>query len=347
MLFSFLVPVYNTEKYLKKCIDSLLVQKGSDFEILLLDDGSTDSSGAICDRYAAEYPEKIRVVHKVNEGLLMTRRRGFAEARGDWFICVDSDDYVAHTLLERVVAMIKKTGADMVMYNFEYFNVQGIHSPSRLKLTDGEIFEEETKQRIYEKRLLSVDINSLCIRAVKREIVDIGTDYTGCGIRNMGEDALQVLSLYTNAKKIACIEAPLYFYRKGDDSITSRSTFDNWKSSQVLFSSTEKYLEIWSISDEARSRFYTMHLEYLCNYIRWLFSVGAEELPASLREMIVQLKNAPDFVVSRQRYRKEYAHSRYLAIVVPLLTHAVQKENLTLICLVLKMEKMLITLKKR
>jgi glycosyltransferase involved in cell wall biosynthesis len=314
-------------------------------EIILVDDGSTDDGDTILGAYAQNHPN-IRVIHKANEGLLMTRRRGFSEARGDWFICVDSDDYVAPTLLERVVAMIEKTGADMVMYNFEYFNAKGIHSPSRLKFIDGEIFEGEDKRRIYEKRLLCVDVNMMWMRAIKREILDFDTDYTNCGIRNMCEDALQVLPLYTNAQRIACIEESLYYYRKGDDSITGRTTLDNWRSSQALFAHTEKYLKIWNVSDEVAARFYTGHLEFLCNYIRWLVSVGAGELPASVQEMIVRLKNAPDFIASRQKYRKKYAHSRYLAILVPLLTHAVQTENPARIRLILKTEARLMGLKK-
>lgn len=344
MLFSFLVPVYNTEKYLEKCIDSLLVQKGANFEIVLLDDGSTDSSGIICDRYAAQYPN-IRVIHKHNEGLLMTRRRGFAEARGDWFICVDSDDYVASDLLERVVATIDQTGADMVMYNFEYYDGQGVHTPSRLKLHDGEIFESAGKQWIYEKRLLSVDVNMMWMRAIKREILDFDTDYSCHGIRNMCEDALQILALYTNADRIACIDAPMYYYRKGDDSITARTTIDSWQSSQVLFAHTEKYLRIWNVSDEVAARFYTKHLEYLCNYVRWLVAAQSEELPASLGEMITQLKNAPDFIVCRKNYQNRFAHSRYLSVLVPALTHGVQTENLALIRLILRWEDRLTKLK--
>lgn len=346
MLFSFILPVYNVEKYLQRCLDSLLVQNGAEYEILLLDDGSTDASGAICDRYAQEHPHIVRVIHKENEGLLMTRRRGFREARGDWFICVDSDDYVAPDLLERVVSVICETGADMVMYNFEYFNAQGVHFPSRLRLTDGEVLEGESKQRIYEKRLLSVDVNMMWMRAIRRDILDFETDYAGSGIRNMCEDALQVLPLYTNARKIVCIDAPLYCYRKGDDSITGRQTMANWQSSQILFTHTEKYLDIWDVSEEVRRRFYTKHLEYLCNYVRWLFSAEAEELPASLPELVSRLKAAPDFIISRQNYRKEYAHSRYLSVLVPLLVRGVDAENLTLIRTVLKLESGLIRVKK-
>jgi len=346
MLISFLLPVYNVEKYLEKCVDSLLCQKGCPYEIILLDYGSTDSSGKICDRYAEEYPDIIRVIHKENEGLLLTRRRGFAEAQGDWFICVDSDDYVAPNLLETVTGVIEKTQPDMVMYNFEYVNEAGVHTPSRLKLTDGAVFEGESKETIYEKRLLSVDVNMMWMRAIKRRILDFDTDYSGLGIHNMCEDALQILPLYTNAQKIVYVDTPLYCYRKGADSITGKTTIDNWRSSQALFLHTQKYLKIWNVSEETEQRFYTQHLEYLSNYVRWLFSAEEAALPAPLPEMIAELKKEPGFVVSCQRYCRKYAGSRYLSILVSVLVPMVQRERLVGIRFLLGTEKGLLAIKE-
>ena len=347
MLFSFLVPVYNVEKYLEKCIQSLLLQKGCAYEIVLLDDGSTDTSGKICDRYAEEYPDKIRVVHKANEGLLMTRRRGFAEARGDWFICVDSDDYVSPDLLQSVVSTIKETDADMVMYNFTYFDENDIHTPSRIKMKNGELFEGIGKQHIYEKRLLTVDYNSMCLRAVKRDLIDFDTDYSSCGIRNMCEDAVQVLALYTNAKKIVYIDEPLYYYRKGIDSITAKYSMERWNASMRCHEYTKQYLKIWNVSDEVESRYYTKHLESLCNYVRWLFSAEENELPLSLEDMVGQLKQDDGFVTSRQKYQKEFAHSRYLSMIVPVLTRFVQSENIVGIRVILCLERWVLKFKRK
>ena len=106
MLFSVLIPVYNTSKYLDECINSVLSQTEKNFEIVLLNDGSTDNSGDICDSYAEKYPDFIRVIHKENEGLMMTRRRGFKEAKGDYFICLDSDDYLGRFICVGVFAML-------------------------------------------------------------------------------------------------------------------------------------------------------------------------------------------------------------------------------------------------
>ena len=98
MLVSIIVPVYNTDKYLKRCIDSILSQKYTDFELLLIDDGSTDRSGAICDEYA-KMDSRIRVFHKVNGGVSSARNLGLEHAQGEWVAFVDSDDRVEETFL--------------------------------------------------------------------------------------------------------------------------------------------------------------------------------------------------------------------------------------------------------
>ena len=98
-LISIIVPVYNTEKYLDQCIQSVLAQTYTNWEILLIDDGSTDSSGAICDRYAEQGP-RIRVFHKENSGVSSARNLGLDNARGEWITFVDSDDILySHALL--------------------------------------------------------------------------------------------------------------------------------------------------------------------------------------------------------------------------------------------------------
>ena len=99
---SVIVPVYNTEKYLRRCIDSILSQTFTDFELLLIDDGSKDSSGAICDEYAAK-DNRVRVFHKENGGVSSARNLGLDNATGEWIAFVDSDDYVLPSYLATYV----------------------------------------------------------------------------------------------------------------------------------------------------------------------------------------------------------------------------------------------------
>ncbi|HEM5303194.1 TPA: glycosyltransferase family 2 protein, partial [Streptococcus suis] len=94
ILLSVIIPVYQVEKYLKRCIDSVLAQKFIDYEIILVDDGSTDSSPAICDAYSAEYPH-ISVIHKENGGLSDARNVGIKHAAGEYIFFLDSDDWIS------------------------------------------------------------------------------------------------------------------------------------------------------------------------------------------------------------------------------------------------------------
>lgn len=116
-LISVVVPVYKTERYLPKCIDSLLVQTLKDLEIILVDDGSPDNSGAICDAYAAKHPN-IRVVHKENGGLTQARVSGMREATGTYVTFVDSDDWVMPDMYLPMVQQAEEHGADIVAAGF-------------------------------------------------------------------------------------------------------------------------------------------------------------------------------------------------------------------------------------
>ena len=109
-----IVPVYNTEKYLHRCIDSILAQTFTDFELLLIDDGSKDNSGKICDEYAAK-DERVRVFHKENGGVSSARNLGLDNAVGEWIAFIDADDYVETDYL---YSLVSHTDADLIMSSF-------------------------------------------------------------------------------------------------------------------------------------------------------------------------------------------------------------------------------------
>ena len=114
---SVLVPVYNTEKYIKKCIDSIKSQTITDWELILVDDGSTDDSGKICDEYAKQ-DEKITVYHKKNEGISATREFAVKHANGTYIQFVDSDDWIDADMLERMYGAAQAKNLDVVGCNF-------------------------------------------------------------------------------------------------------------------------------------------------------------------------------------------------------------------------------------
>lgn len=116
-VISIILPVYNAEKYLHRCIDSILAQTYTDFELLIVDDGSTDGSGHICDEYAAT-DSRIRVFHKANGGVASARQLGVEEAQGEYSIHVDSDDWIEPEMLTRMHAKIVEEQADILIADF-------------------------------------------------------------------------------------------------------------------------------------------------------------------------------------------------------------------------------------
>lgn len=112
MLISVIVPVYNVEMYLRQCLDSILAQTYKELEVVMVDDGSTDSCGDICEEYAAKY-ENFRVVHKKNAGLGMARNTGLEHITGEYVVFVDSDDYMDPTCIETLYNNLIKHGVDM------------------------------------------------------------------------------------------------------------------------------------------------------------------------------------------------------------------------------------------
>lgn len=110
---SVIIPVYNAAPYLKKCMDSVIAQTYPAYEIVLIDDGSTDTSGSICDHYRAQYPELIKVIHQKNRGAAAARNAGIAVSSGDYYAFIDADDYMEPEMLDTSINLIRKYEADM------------------------------------------------------------------------------------------------------------------------------------------------------------------------------------------------------------------------------------------
>jgi len=123
MLFSIIVPVYKVEKYLSQCIESVLCQKCNDFELILINDGSPDNSGIICDKYAKK-DNRIRVIHKENGGVSDARNSGLSIAMGEFVLCLDSDDYLADSALNDVKKFIMQNN-DIDMITCAHINDYG------------------------------------------------------------------------------------------------------------------------------------------------------------------------------------------------------------------------------
>lgn len=136
---SIIIPVYNVEEYLKRCIDSVLDQKLNDKEIILVNDGSNDKSPEICDEYMRRYPNIIRVIHKENAGLSAARNSGIDLARGKYIVFIDSDDFILPNTLEKIVEMGEKYNSEIIAAEgVRYFSDGRISPKSKFATKIGE-----------------------------------------------------------------------------------------------------------------------------------------------------------------------------------------------------------------
>ena len=209
---SVIVPVYKAEKYLHRCVDSLLAQTFSDFEMLLIDDGSPDRSGEICDEYAKK-DKRVRVFHKENGGVSSARQCGMDNARGEYTIHVDSDDWVEPNMLEELYGKAKEEDADIVCCNYweEHLNGSDVCEYSYMKET------LDIVMRTYTNILNS----SLWNKLIKNDLYLTNHIRFFEGV-NMEEDLGMTLRLRALSKKTLIVPKALYHYNKQNiGSITS------------------------------------------------------------------------------------------------------------------------------
>ncbi len=222
ILFSVLVPVYNVETYLEDCVESVLAQTYQNFEIILVDDGSTDSSGAICDRYAAQY-DNIRVFHKPNVGQLHTRKYALDRADGDYCVFLDSDDYLDVTMLERVHNAIIETDCDCVIFGMN----RVCNGKIQLVVADEQDRVVTDKRELYRTCFLSSMYNSVCRKTVRTSLLK-GMDYDAYYHIKHGEDLLQSLDVFRQCECVAFLKDALYNYRFNPSSVTSELKFESF-----------------------------------------------------------------------------------------------------------------------
>lgn len=209
---SIIIPVYNSEAFLSRCIESVLQQTFTNFELLLIDDGSSDNSGKICDRYALE-DKRIRVFHKKNEGISITRNYGLKLAQGEYIGWVDSDDWIQIEMYEEMYNEIQKINADIVWcdFTFVYSDTQIYNSTINAYSNKNKLFQAYFSQKY------TLLMNTL----TKKAIYDQYKVQCIEG-RNYSEDFYTTTKLLYYSKKYSHINKSFYFYNKlNSNSITT------------------------------------------------------------------------------------------------------------------------------
>ncbi len=251
MLFSVLVPVYNTQTYLPASVESALHQSEQDFELILVDDGSTDDSGALCDAFAAQNPDQVRVIHQQNGGLIMARRAGIAAARGKYCIFLDADDALEPECLKTVRETIEETGADIVIYNnYSYFEDDKTREPNAPVFADGTVFRGAEKARVYRELISSWRLNNIWTKAIQTRLLTADdTDFSRLAKNPHGEDLLQTLYPVTHASAIAYRTKELYLYRRHSRSMTRKTELSQISRlyNAAVLEQLRRYMTIWGM----------------------------------------------------------------------------------------------------
>lgn len=258
---SIIVPVYNVEKYLQRCMESLIEQKDVHLEILLIDDGSVDASGIICDEFADTYAD-VKVIHKENEGLGLTRNRGIREATGEYILFVDSDDFLQKNILYSLYDYVKMKNSDVCFFMRNLVDRKGNVTVSREK------FPEQTVEN---KRLIS-----LCFgEPLKKDLYTVGAAWKAIYRREflqqhklyflserdyLSEDYIFSAELCSYNPKVSFYEEPIYFYCDNEGSLTNSYRRDRWEKAVKLFDKLNETALKHCLGEEAYNRNYNNFL---------------------------------------------------------------------------------------
>lgn len=230
--YSIIVPVYNVEKYIRECLDSLKNQTYGEFEAVLVDDGSPDGSGAICDEYAARDP-RFKVVHKENGGLISAWKEGLRRASNELILFVDSDDYIKPQTLEMLEKHIDFADTDLV----QFCALTG-NDTCALKSYD---IKELYPDIIYYKGFGKIIYNSRCGKVFKRSVL-IGLLDDIDGYVEIGEDKQTTFCYLLNIRKAVILDYDGYYYRQNYDSMTHKYNADLFGKTQRLFDSIKRMI---------------------------------------------------------------------------------------------------------
>lgn len=220
---SIIVPIYNVEDYLGKCLDSLTNQTYKDIEIICVDDGSKDNSLQVAKEYEKE-DKRIKVYTKENGGLSDARNYGIKYATGDYLLFIDSDDYIELSTVEKCINKVNETGADIVVFDLMYVSDNGsqVSSGGNFDVTS----INEWKDLIYIN-------NSACNKLIKKELMNDVSFPKGLNF----EDLATIPILLTKANKVAKINEALYYYVQRGNSIAhsiNDKIFDVYKAIKII-----------------------------------------------------------------------------------------------------------------
>ncbi len=260
-LVSVIIPIYNTEKYLESCIESVLHQTHQNLEIILVDDGSTDGSSAICDSFEQKN-SRIKVIHKENEGLGYTRNCGLKYATGEYVSFFDSDDILDENTYEYCIQEMKKYHADACFFGRKTFTESGEYTvntnvPEKLIYRGREVAEEFSKNYIgwlqYEQTNPYIKESSCCA-LYRRDIIEKNNIQFPSERECLSEDAFFNMDICRNADCVIIIPKNFYNYRYNPNSLTTKYDAERFRRILGYYQKLLEYIKKFPNVTDAEER---------------------------------------------------------------------------------------------
>lgn len=270
MQLSIIIPVYNVEQYLQCCVQSVITQTYQDLQVILVNDGSTDSSGVLCDQLARQ-DSRIQVVHKKNGGLSDARNAGLKVATGDYVAFLDSDDvYLLNDGLEQLMTLAHDEQPDVLL--FQAVDVYPHHQNVR-KAYDADYLATHTGTEVFHQLVRTQSFNmSACFQVIRRDLLEEYQLYFEKGL--LSEDVDWSLRLWQYVDKVRAINLPLYGYQHREGSISTTYTIRNLRSYEHIFA---KFVQLYRerVDDEATKLYWKTVMGYLAQmYTNCLYNYG-------------------------------------------------------------------------
>lgn len=306
MRFSIIVPVFNTVSYLTGCVRSVIEQSFDDWELILVDDGSTDGSETEVDRFALS-DKRIKSIHQANSGAFQARRTGIAHALGDYTVFLDGDDRLEQNCLLSLNRVITEKKPDILMYVGKVYrnDTDTGKRSGKLWKSAGYIDPDSLKESL----ISSHDLNSLWNKAFRSELFDgDDTDYNGLPARMVGEDKIQLLYPANKATSIYYIPEELYIYNWRDESTINSINFDSAERflNNEMFSYLRRFMQYNGMTKPHHME--TVCVYYLRNFVTVYYRLRKY---CKAHEMMKEFRRYEWKTLDREAFR--YSRSRLLS----------------------------------
>ena len=314
------LPIYNVEEYLDRCIKSIVNQSYRKLEIILIDDGSPDNCPELCDAWARK-DSRIKVIHKKNAGLGYARNTGIDNATGEYICFFDSDDYISLDAIEKVVMLAKSSKADIINFGFCYVNANGTTKKCKIPQMPQSVYKGNDVQDIFLPELIAPDVEngfsgglwmSAWTNLYSMNLI-INNNWKFVSEREIiSEDIYSLLELYKYVNKVAILSEALYFYCENVTSLTHTYRRDRFEKIKLFYDKCQLVCNKMYYNDRVKKRLSYPYISNTIGALKMLIESDYRDKKEAFKNII--LDDHLQGVLESINYKKESVNRKILLI---------------------------------